>query len=103
MREFNSLGTLIGGYLNEDWYMEYGNPWSAIERFVLWEPDNAPHIRSDVDAVISQCGSDQDVEKVLDGFGLGYAATDVGWDSYGNWLLAVAERVEELLRKSPAA
>jgi hypothetical protein len=103
MREFDSLGTLIGGYLNEDWYMEYGDPWSAIERFVLWEPDYAPLIRSEVNAVISQSASDHDVEKVLDGFGLGYAATSAGWDTYGNWLLAVADRVEELLHKEPAA
>jgi hypothetical protein len=103
MRELNALGTLIGGYLNEDWPEEYGDPWVAIERFVLWEPGFAPAVRSDVDRVIAECTSDQEVEKVLDKFGLGYAATTAGWDSYGAWLLAVADRVDELLHTSPAA
>jgi hypothetical protein len=103
MRKLNALGTLIGGYLNEEWYLEYGDPWVAIERFVLWEPDYAPFIRADIEALTSQCVTDQDLETELDRFGLGYAATTAGWKSYGAWLLAVADRVDELLHKSPAA
>ncbi len=103
MRELKALRTLIGGYLNEDWPEEYGDPWAAIERFVLWEPDFAPFVQADVSRLIAQCQSDSEVEETLGKFGLGYAATNAGWDTYGDWLLAVAGRVEELLRKSPAA
>jgi hypothetical protein len=102
MRKLNALGTLIGGYLNEDWYIEYGDPWLAIERFVLWEPDYAPSVRTDVDKLVAQCESDDEIETVMDKFGLGYAATTAGWDSYRAWLLAVADRVDDILRKSPA-
>jgi hypothetical protein len=103
MRELDALGTLIGGYLNEDWYIDYGDPWAAVERFVLWEPDYAPSVRADVDKLMAQCGTDAEVERVMDKFGLGYAATTAGWASYGTWLIAVADRVDELLHKSPAA
>lgn len=103
MRELNSLGTLVGGYLNEDWHIEYGDPWVAIERFVLWEPECAPFIRADIDMLLKRCSSDQEIEKVLDTFGLGYAATTAGWESYSAWLLAVADRVDQLLHTSPAA
>jgi hypothetical protein len=103
MRELNALGTLIGGYLHEDWYLEYGDPWVAIERFVLWEPDYAPFVRADVDKLVARCRTDEEVVQVMDEFGLGYDATSAGWASYGTWLLAVADRVDQLLHTSPAA
>ena len=103
MRELNALGTLIGGYLNEDWYIEYGDPWVAIERFVLWEPNYAPALRADVDKFVAQFGADEEAEPMMDKFGLGYDAIRAGWPSYGAWLLAVAERVDQLLHTSPAA
>jgi hypothetical protein len=103
MRERDALAALIGGYLNEDWPEEYGDPWAAIERFVLWEPGYAPSVQVDVSRLIGRCASDAEVENALAKFGLGYAATNDGWATYTSWLLAVADRVEELLHKSPAA
>jgi hypothetical protein len=35
--------------------------------------------------------------------GLGYRIQFHGWTSHRDWLLAVADRVDEVLRKSPAA
>jgi hypothetical protein len=35
--------------------------------------------------------------------GLDYLPTGDGWASHRTWLLAVADRVEEILRCSPAA
>ena len=103
MREFNALGALIGGYLNEDWYLEYGDPWIAIERFVLWEPGYARGVRADVDKLTAQCGADEEIEQIMDSFGLGYDAVGAGWSSYRTWLLAVADRVDQILHTSPAA
>jgi len=98
-----ALDALIGGYLNQDWPEEYRDPWAAVERFVEWEPDFAPHLRADVVWLTARCESDQDLVYVLDRMALGYAATNDGWKSYGEWLLAVADRVDELLHTSPAA
>jgi|SRR4051812_10990356 len=103
MTDLKALSTLIGGYLNQDWPEEYSDPWAAVERFVQWEPDYAPHLRADIAWLMTRCASDQDLENVMDKWALGYAATNDGWDSYGAWLLAVADRVDELLHKSPAA
>lgn len=103
MSDLEALDTLIGGYLNEDWYLEYGDPWLAIERFVLWEPDYAPSVRADVVTVLDQCRSDAELEIIMDKLGLGYAVTTAGWESYRAWLLAVADRVDAILRKSSVA
>jgi len=35
--------------------------------------------------------------------GLNYLPTADGWKSYGEWLLAVADRVDELLHTTPTA
>jgi len=103
MSDLESLDQLLSGYLNEDWYLEYGDPWVAVEAFVREEPDYAPSLRTDVQRAMAAADSDLELERCLDSLGLGYAATTAGWDTYRNWLVAVADRVEELLHKSPAA
>lgn len=94
---------LLGAYLNEDWYIDYGDPWKAVEAFVREEPDFAPSLRADIALAVAEAASDQELENRLDKFGLGYAATTAGWDSYGAWLLAVADRVDGLLHSPPTA
>jgi hypothetical protein len=103
MNDLEPLDTLIGGYLNQDWPEEYGDPWLAVEAFVRYEPEYASLLRADVESLIAQCHSDRELERRLDKFALGYAATNGGWSSYSTWLQAVADRVDELLRTSPAA
>lgn len=103
MSNLESLDTLIGGYLHEDWYLLYGDPWVAVETFVRNEPEYAPAVKADIERAVAESTSDHELENYLDKLGLGYSATTDSWSSYGAWLLAVAERVEELLRKSPAA
>jgi hypothetical protein len=103
MTDLKALHHLIAAYLNEDWYYEYGEPWTAVEAFVRDEPDYAPVVGGDIRRLIAESASDSEVERCLDTFGLGYAATTAGWQDYGEWLLAVANRVDELLHTSPAA
>jgi hypothetical protein len=103
MSELDALGVLIGGYLDQNWLAEYGDPWAAVEAFVRWEPDSAPFLHADVETLLEHARSDREVEQSLARFGLGFAAIDAGWSGYGTWLRAVAERVDQILRKSPAA
>lgn len=103
MNDLEALHQLLGGYLNEDWYLEYGEPWVAVEAFVREEPDFAPSLRADIDLVVAEAASDQELETRLGRLGLGYAATTAGWSSYRVWLLALADRVDQLLHTSPAA
>ena len=102
MSDLKALSTLVGGYLNEEWPEDYGDPGAAIEAFVRHEPDCAPSLRSDIEELVAEQISDQEVEKQLGKFGLGYRPSVDGSIRYRTWLLAVADRVEEILRKSPA-
>jgi hypothetical protein len=103
MSDLEALHHLMGAYLNEDWYLCYGDSWVAVEAFVRDEPEYAAAMTADIEQAVEESASDSDLEKRLDKFGLGYAATTAGWASYGAWLLAVADRVDEILHRSPAA
>jgi CdiI immunity protein len=103
MRDLKALRQLIGAYIYEDWYIDYGDPWVAVEAFTRDEPEYAPRVNADIRRAVAQSKSDSDLEDLLDKFGLGYDAVSAGWPSYRAWLLAVSDRVDELLHKSPAA
>jgi CdiI immunity protein len=103
MSDLEALHHLLGAYLNEDWYLDYGDPWLAVEAFTRDEPEHAPAVNADIRRAVIESTSDGALEQRLDRFGLGYAATEDGWSSYRAWLLAVADRVEQLLHTSPAA
>jgi contact-dependent growth inhibition (CDI) system CdiI-like immunity protein len=103
MSNLEALRQLVGAYLNEDWYLIYQEPWVAVAAFVRDEPEDAPLVSADIRRAVAESNSDSDLEDLLDKFGLGYDAVSAGWQSYQAWLLAVADRVDELLHKSPAA
>jgi hypothetical protein len=103
MSELEALSILIGGYLDQNWLDEYGDLWVAVEAFVRWEPELAPLVHTDIEMLVEHAESDREVERRLATFGLGFAPTNAGWSSYGAWLRAVAERVDQILHKSPAA
>ena len=103
MTEFKALETLLGGYLHEDWADDYPTALQAIDEFAHAEPDYAPLIRPDVDEVVRRFGSEAELAIQLHKLGLVYRIQFDGWTSHREWLLEVADRVDEILRKSPAA
>jgi hypothetical protein len=103
MNEFAALETLLGGYLHEDWADDYADAWQAVDDFTHAQPDHAPALRADVQEVLARCESESELELQLHRLGLAYRPAWDGWASQRAWLLAVADRVEEILRKSPAA
>lgn len=103
MKSWDALETLLAGYLNEDFADFYGNAWGAVDTFARNQPDYAPELRREITDVLSAYPSEADLERALDKLGLGYLISYDGWSSHRTWLLAVADRVEEILHKSPAA
>jgi CdiI immunity protein len=101
--EFKALNTLLGGYLHEDWADDYAHPWQAVDEFTQSQPEYAPAVRPEVDEVLRRCGSEPELTLQLRKCGLAYYPASDGWPSKRAWLLAVADRVDQTLRKSPAA
>jgi hypothetical protein len=103
MKQYPALEQLLGGYLHEDWADDYADFLHAIDAFVEHQPSYAPAVPGEIAQLLGECGSDAVLEQRLDDLGLVYYPPGLGWSSYRNWMLAVADRVEQALRKSPAA
>lgn len=103
MTKYEALEQLLGGYLNEDWTDDYADPWQAVDDFPLSQHSYALKLRSEIEDIIRQYPSEDALDAQLTRLGLGYRIQFNGWTSHRDWLLAVADRVEKVLRKSPAA
>jgi CdiI immunity protein len=103
MKSWDALETLLGGYLHEDFADLHGSAWGAVEDFARDEHDYAPQLRRQITELISASPSESDLEGALVGLGLNYLPTADRWESHRIWLLAVADRVDEILHSSPAA
>lgn len=103
MKRLAALKLLLGAYLHEDWADDYPDLWHAVDDFTDGEPQAAPHFRADVEQILGQCDGEQELQQALRQLGIVYYPPGDGWGSYRAWLLAVAARVEQNLRKSPAA
>jgi hypothetical protein len=98
-----SLYILFGVYLNEDWPVFYGEPWNAIEAFARREPEHAPRLRTEVERVLETIASEEQVRDfVLDDLECNYLPELDGW-TYRDWLLALADRVDEVRHELGAA
>jgi hypothetical protein len=103
MSDLNALRHLVDDYLHEDFVDLYGSAWGAVDSYVRDQPQLAPQLRGEITELLSTRKSEAEVEGALVDLGIVYLPTGDGWDSHRTWLLAVADRVEEILRKSPAA
>jgi hypothetical protein len=103
MKRLEALRTLLDCYLHEDWVDDYPDLWHAVDDFIDGEPDWAPRFNVDVQQLLGECQTEQEIERRLDQLGMVYNPLGDGWDSYRAWLLAVAAHVEDALHKSPAA
>jgi len=103
MTQFPALYQFLGGYLHEDWKDDYPDLWHAVDDFVDGEPDWAPRFNADVQQLLDECATEQQIEQQFHQLGAVYYPPGGGWDSYRAWLLAVAAHVEDKLHTFPAA
>ena len=97
------MESLLAGYLHEDYVDLHGSAWGAVDDFARGQTEHAPQLRLEISDLLSTCQSESDLEGALVDLGLDYLPTADGWDSYRAWLLAVADRVDQILHTSPAA
>lgn len=99
-----ALGHLLGAYLHPDWQMDYPDSMAAVTDFARSEPDSAPKLRAEITALLSDVATESELEEyLLTELHSTYLPVGDGWSSPREWLLAAANRVDEVLRRSPAA
>ncbi len=91
----------LASYLHEDWADDYPTSWDAIDDFATGEPLHASLLRHEVELAIDKFPADTALAQRLFDLGLRYCPSADGWPTYREWLLAVADRVDELLRGQP--
>ncbi|HEV2886131.1 MAG TPA: contact-dependent growth inhibition system immunity protein [Jatrophihabitans sp.] len=103
MKSWDALESLLAGHLHEDYVDLHGSAWGAVDDFARGQTEYAPQLRGEITDLLSAYQSESDLEGALVDLGLDYLPTADGWDSHRAWLLAVADRVDEILHRSPAA
>jgi len=99
-----ALEHLLGAYLHADWRMDYPDSLAAVTDFVHSEPGSAPQLPSEINSLLTQITDETKLREYLAGeLDSWYLPYGDGWGSTRDWLLAVADRAEEVLRTSPAA
>lgn len=103
MKSWDALETLLSGYLHEDFADLHGSAWGAVDTFARSQPSYAPQLRDEVMELVNDHQSESSLESALVDLGLDYLPTADGWENHRAWLLAVADRVDQILHTSPAA
>lgn len=82
-------------YLHQDFDLQYGSMWAAVDAFIADEPD-AARITTEIALVLETFASEGAAEAYLDELGCEYAAD---WDgsTYRGWLEEVSRRVTTAL------
>ncbi|HST47043.1 contact-dependent growth inhibition system immunity protein [Jatrophihabitans sp.] len=103
MKRLRALHHLVDAYLHEDFADLYGSAWGAVEQYARAEPEYARQLSRDIAYLLDACTSESELESALDDLGICYLPTGDGWTDHRTWLLAVANRVDSIVRTSPAA
>lgn len=103
MNDFPALEQLFAGHLHEDWADDYADSLQAIDAFVKGQPSYASAAPRELTELLAGCDSEAKLEQALIDLGMDYHPPGDGWDTHRAWLLAVAARLDQALRKLPAA
>ncbi len=96
---FPALYTLAQIYFSEDWPDFYNDdPLCAVEAFVKGHPGLSDQLPSEVEALVESEVSEAELGDLFRRIELLYDPPVLDHLSYRDWLLAVAERVREVLR-----
>lgn len=80
-----------GIYLNEDWPLEYGDPWVALDAFLTESPELAAGLGSEIEMILAQPMSEPDLGKFVEAQGAAYLPTP-NTGGYRAWLTEISRR-----------
>ena len=89
--ETPALRRLLGAYVNEDWPEFYDDVWAAVDDYIQSAPVLASSLPSDIEAVLREFPTDEELERYLDELGIGYQP-QTGEGGFRVWLIQVSRR-----------
>lgn len=93
MEETPTLWNLAGGYLNEDWYYEYGSAESAILAWRRDFPDDVPRLVAEIEGLLDG-QTEAQLAAHLDTQGCAYLPSPEE-GGYRGWLRSLVDQLGE--------
>lgn len=92
MTTYLMLGSFLGGYLHQDWSLDYPDEWAALDGFLAdGPPENGQTFRSEIATLLAENPLEEDVRRiVLDELYSCALAEAHGW-KYRDWLQALSD------------
>ncbi|GAA2143393.1 hypothetical protein GCM10009844_15840 [Nocardioides koreensis] len=87
-----ALWEFLGGYLHQDWALEFTNEWQALDQFISDAPELASSMTDEINRVLSEHKSEDDLHAYLAQLGANFRPLDEA--GYRGWLSEIARRVE---------
>jgi contact-dependent growth inhibition (CDI) system CdiI-like immunity protein len=97
--QFPALALLASEFLHADWPDEYEDVDDAVHAFATGRPALAARLAAEVDNLLAEMLSDEQLEDMLVGH-LGLAYRPDRGVTYERWLREVAQRVRGLMARS---
>ena len=87
------LAHLMGAYFHQDWDLNHADEWAVLSDFIQKEPHRARPLAAEIDQVLAELGSEEELKRlVIDQLG-GYFLADWDGGTYRGWLTEMARRV----------
>ena len=87
-----ALDNLLGAYFHQDWFDEHADEWATLDDFIEGEPRLAPLLPREIDQVLDEMPTEDEVDTFLRSLGSCYTTTrEEG--GYRGWLVEIARRV----------
>lgn len=87
-----ALKHLMSGYFHQDFALVHGSPSDTVAAFVRDAPEEALDLSHEIESILAQLPSDQDVERYLEQLGCEYFAQPED-GGYRGWLNSIAKQV----------
>jgi hypothetical protein len=84
--------TELAGFFHEDFMEDYSGPWAVVDDFMDDRPELVAGLPDEVDSILRQYPSEEQLEQFLRGLHFCYYVKADGW-TCRSWLLAVADRM----------
>jgi hypothetical protein len=85
------LADLVGGFVNEHVFQQYGDVGAAVDAFLVERADTAGRLPAEIARVLVHLPTEEAVAGHLDQLGVGFIADPVH-GGYRGWLVEVSRR-----------
>jgi hypothetical protein len=93
--DYPALEQFAGGYLHQDWRLDYDNAWEALDDFIDGQPELVTPLSRELKSLLAKQLTDEELAGVLVTHGADHIPRGTDGTAKG-WLQEVAARVSSI-------